>query len=124
MLKTTNQSFVLSKSSAHLMPIKLELKNLKCSNDTTFDIKTLAISYFKNDLISIYPNPVTQNLTIEIGERKPYQLKVLNVLGQIVLQKDVYLPEETLDVANFSNGVYTLEISDKDIRSRLKFIKE
>lgn len=124
MLKTTNQSFVLSKSAAHFVPIKLELKNLNCSNDTTFNIKTLAIPYFKNDLISIYPNPVTQNLTIETGERKPYQVKVLNVLGQIVLQKVIYLPEETLDVANFSNGVYTLEISDKDIISRLKFIKE
>ena len=78
----------------------------------------------KNDLISIYPNPVNHYLTIETSERKHYQVKVLNVLGQIVLQKVIYLPEETLDVANFSNGVYTLEISDKDITSRLKFIKE
>lgn len=123
-LKTTNTSFVLSKSAAHFVPIKLELKNLNCSNDTTFNIKTLAIPYFKNNLISIYPNPVNHYLTIETGERKHYQVKVLNVLGQIVLQKVIYLPEETLDVANFSNGVYTLEISDKDITSRLKFIKE
>jgi hypothetical protein len=123
-LKTSNKSFVLSKSAAHFVPIKLELKNLNCSNDTTFNIKTLAIPYLKNDLITIHPNPVNHNLTIETGERKHYQVKVLNVLGQIVLEKVIYLPEETLDVANFSNGVYTLEISDKDITSRLKFIKE
>lgn len=123
-LKTTNKSFVLSKSSAHLKPIKLELKNLNCSNDTTFNVITLAIPYFKNDLVTIYPNPVTQNLTLETGQTKHYQLKVLNVLGQVVLQKDVYLPKETIDVSNLSRGVYTLEIADKEVTSRLKFIKE
>ena len=102
----------------------LRLSNFKCSMDTVFSYKMLEMSSFKNDLISIYPNPVNQNLTIETGQTKHYQLRVLNVLGQIVVQKDIYLPEETLDVANFSNGVYTLEISDKDIISRLKFIKE
>jgi hypothetical protein len=117
-------NITLYKNVATGKSIMLRLSNFKCSMDTVFSYKMLEMSSFKNDLITIYPNPVTQNLTIEIGERKPYQLKVLNVLGQIVLQKDVYLPEETLDVANFSNGVYTLEISDKDIRSRLKFIKE
>jgi hypothetical protein len=117
-------NITLYKKVATGKSIMLRLSNFKCSMDTVFSYKMLEMSSFKNDLISIYPNPVTQNLTIEIGERKPYQLKVLNVLGQIVLQKVIYLPEETLDVANFSNGVYTLEISDKDITSRLKFIKE
>ena len=123
-LKTSNKSFVLSKSAAHFVPIKLELKNLNCSNDTTFNIKTLAIPYFKNDLITIYPNPVTQYLTLETGQTKHYQLMVLNVLGQIVVQKDIYLPKETLDVSYLSKGVYTLEIADKEITSRLKFLKE
>jgi hypothetical protein len=118
-------SLSVAKTDAKVKAIVLKVFNSTCEADSVIEPYIVGrINNIKSSNFKIHPNPVTQNLTIETGERKPYHLKVLNVLGQIVLQKVIYLPEETLDVANFSNGVYTLEISDKDITSRLKFIKE
>ncbi len=118
-------SIIVSKNDAIQKVIKLIVYNTTCESDSIIKPNIVnGVIFANSNSIYIYPNPVTQNLTLETGQTKHYQLRVLNVLGQIVVQKDIYLPKETLDVSYLSRGVYTLEIADKEITSRSKFIKE
>lgn len=120
-----SNSIAISNNDAKQKVIKLIVYNTTCESDSIIKPNIVnGVSFANSHSIYIYPNPVTQNLTLETGQTKHYQLRVLNVLGQIVVQKDIYLPKETLDVSYLSRGVYTLEIADKEITSRLKFIKE
>ena len=123
-IKTNDKSFIITKAAAYLKSVRLELKNLNCSFDTIFTIKTLVIKNPQNNHIEIYPNPVNQTLTIETNNSKPFQIRVLNALGQIVLTKRMVLPIDTIDVAQLCEGVYNLEIIVDDTISRLRFIKK
>lgn len=81
--KTTEKNFVLSRTAAHLKPIKLGLKNLNCSFDTSFSIKTLALKNPPISSIKIYPNPNSGNFVVEIDKpEKSISIEVFNSIGE------------------------------------------
>ncbi len=121
---SNNTSITLGKKVADGKSITLKLANLNCYLDTMFTYKMVGMKLLKDDLIKIYPNPVNQTLTIETNNSKPFQIKVLNALGQIVLTKDMDLAKDKIDEALFFEGVYTLEILVDTAITRLRFIKE
>ena len=61
---------------------------------------------------TLYPNPTSGmlNLELEHGQLEDYKLLVFNQLGQLVGQPAT---AATLDVGQFENGVYYLQVSDK-----------
>ena len=122
-LVSNNTSITLGKKVADGKSITLKLANFNCYLDTMFTYKMVGMKFLKDDIIKIYPNPVNQTLTIETNNSKPFQIKVLNSLGQIVLTKDVDLPKAKIDMAQLCEGVYTLEIVSDSAISRSRFIK-
>lgn len=73
-------------------------------------------------LIGIYPNPVTNNLTIEIQQKS--EIEILNINGQII--KTIYNnnTNTTIDLENLSSGVYIIKAkTDRGIAMK-KFIKD
>lgn len=68
--------------------------------------------------INVYPNPVSENLNLEVSARKSSQisLEVVNILGEKV--GDLYYSVSSgmnrlhLSVANLENGIYYLRIKD------------
>ncbi len=118
------RAIVFTQKAVNNKPLRLDLNNSQCVNDTTLIIQTLEITKPKSSLITIYPNPVNQTLTIETSQTKPYKIRVLNTLGQIVLLKDLDYVTEILEVSNLSNGIYFLEIEFEKSISRLRFVKE
>lgn len=117
-------SITLAKKAADGKSITLKLKNGNCNVDTVFLFKTVAVKFLNSNLIKIYPNPATQTLTIETTNTKPFQIKVFNAVGQIVLTKQLNSSSETIEVNSLSQGVYTLEIAANEIISRMRFLKE
>lgn len=74
--------------------------------------------------ISIYPNPVTNNLTIENPFTGNVQLKVVNNIGQVVLNQNYNTASTRLNVSTLSKGIYFLNITSEDFRAQsIKFIK-
>lgn len=62
--------------------------------------------------VSIYPNPVREELVInlELDKQQHFNVKFTNLLGQeIALKKKVY-NNETINISVFSKGVYYLQI--------------
>ena len=71
--------------------------------------------------IKLYPNPTTSILNVSsVSENATF--KVYNLLGQTVINGK--LSNNSIDVSNFSAGVYILELTDKDTTTINRFIKQ
>lgn len=104
-----------------------------CGCNGTTDINSLAV----NNTFSIYPNPVSDNITIEfdLTETKNILIEIKNSLGQTVktIENSAFsngknktstkLSRMTIDVSEFSKGLYFLQLQiAKNIMSK-KFVK-
>jgi hypothetical protein len=68
-----------------------------------------------NSQFDIYPNPSNSKITIDVSnmvftEENKY-LSLKNALGQVVLKASFNSKQSEIDVSNFSNGIYFIEIS-------------
>jgi len=79
---------------------------------------------FSSDGIKVYPNPVSNNLTIEISSllQKKKELSIYNTLGQEVLKKSFWERKCVVDVSTLRSGIYFLCIKNKDKIFSQKFI--
>jgi len=76
-----------------------------------------------NNNISVYPNPVKDNLTIETNINTPQKLEISNLMGQTIYT--IYINKKaTINTSAFANGVYILKLNtDKETVVR-KIVKE
>jgi hypothetical protein len=65
--------------------------------------------------ISIFPNPVSESLTIQLTSIEPNtSLIIRNALGAILLEQSVKSNELTLDLQNYANGVYFIYVQQNN----------
>ena len=83
---------------------------------------TLSLNNFDKNPVKMYPNPTSQILNLS-HSTTINNVRILNVLGQEVLSKDLNSNETTLDVAALQNGTYMVEITAQDGKSVQKLIK-
>jgi len=86
-----------------------------------FNKATTGITEFtSSDKVTIYPNPVRNQLKIKNYElRNITDYVIYNIMGQIVMQGKSDATS-TINVESLANGVYYLKITDKFV----KFVKE
>lgn len=62
------------------------------------------------NLITVYPNPAEQDITIQVNGTKEatYKLSMLNAVGQIVYTEQITSAHKTIHVADYAPGIYTL----------------
>ncbi|MCF8297575.1 MAG: T9SS type A sorting domain-containing protein, partial [Saprospiraceae bacterium] len=70
----------------------------------------VGISEKSKGFIKIYPNPVKELLYINTSDDNKYQLKLFNVLGE-VLYLNEFKSSENIDVSKFAKGIYFLEVN-------------
>lgn len=107
-------------------------------NNTTFTSSS-AVHYFTNNAslvnesfnmlegVVLYPNPSRDFFTISIpaGLEKTGKMEIFNSIGQKVMTKAVVSDADlNVNVSNFANGVYFLNLNVGDSSKTLKFIKE
>jgi len=76
--------------------------------------------------ISVYPNPVANNLVIAAnGIGSSFDVKMTDVLGKVVLNESSNQAKKVLDVSDFKNGVYLVSVFNKGelIQTRRVVIK-
>ena len=91
-----------------------------------FDLSTLLIlNQFKKQL-SIYPNPTTNSIKIDFGQKLEFAtLTLTNVLGQVVTNKTVNNIENTILEINEPSGIYFLEMADQNnMKQVFKIVKQ
>jgi len=75
-----------------------------------------------NNNILVYPNPVLNNLTIEVPQKAV--IEILNIEGQIIKTINDSEKKTTIDLKNLSNGIYMINIKTDNEFVTKKFIKE
>jgi len=77
------------------------------------ELATSTAELLVSELLHIYPNPATDQVTIQLadGEYDQYQLQVYNALGQ-VMTNSTLTPQ--FSVAEFPAGVYYLRFMDRE----------
>lgn len=74
--------------------------------------------------IRLFPNPINEVLTIEFDKKDIYQIRVYNLLGQIIYQIEVD-SNTNINFEDFSKGMYLISISNSQFEHFItKILKE
>ena len=99
------------------------------SSETT-NISTLTLGideYFKNNRVSIYPNPTTNSFTIKLGLSNdlPDSYVIYNTLGQLVKTKTIDdMSQLNIDSSRLGNGFYFIKITKESNSITIPFVKK
>jgi hypothetical protein len=66
-----------------------------------------------DNIIDVYPNPTSDLVNIFIDKTENTQLQIININGQVVLEKQINEQNTLLDVSAYNKGVYIVRISNQ-----------
>lgn len=67
-----------------------------------------------NNQVTVYPNPVTDVLTIQMDNGGYDVLRLLNSMGQVVAQQSISNNTTTINMSHLSTGIYYLQLTGKN----------
>ena len=70
---------------------------------------------------SIYPNPVTNSLTIDLVSDSNFEIQISDVLGKVILSDQ---NRTTVDVSKLTSGIYYISVIQEGNYFTQKFTKE
>jgi hypothetical protein len=76
----------------------------------------------KNDSVKIFPDPATNNITIVTPQKAI--IEILNIKGQLIKSIVPNNNNTNIDVSEFPNGVYVVEVKTEKGVDIKKFVKE
>jgi len=82
-----------------------------CDTITTFPVNSPKIG--KNNGFILYPNPVTDYLTIDYHENGNFYLEIYNSAGNLVKSKNLR-PGDQTNMSDLSNGIYVVVITNNN----------
>ena len=82
--------------------------NISCENCVVVKADPLGVGQY-NVVSAIYPNPTNGNLYINTNANMK-SISIVNVLGQVVYNKAAEGTETIIDMAQFGNGIYMVNI--------------
>jgi hypothetical protein len=88
-----------------------------------YKASTLGVKSFNVSNIKMYPNPVSNELTIE-AQSTIQKIAVFNLLGQEVLSKSPEANSAKLQTSSLSQGVYVITTTIDNVVSSSKFVKQ
>ncbi len=98
---------------------------MKSLADTIFFNGNAAATGLKNAAtpteVSIYPNPVKNDLILTLSEVNLTSLTILNIIGKEVMKLDA-MSGKSFDVSSLPNGIYFLNIKKGEISFNKKFV--
>jgi hypothetical protein len=101
--------------------------NNGCSSDPS-NIENVVLTGIEtienNKIIKVYPNPVSDELIIEIeGNKESVEFEIYNSIGQVVYYGNV-LEKTTVKTTAFAPGVYLIKLENGKKFEFKKIIKE
>ena len=83
------------------------------------DFLSATDQYWSVSDIKLYPNPVSDRLTIESNYTQGFSMSIINIYGAEMLSVDVEKRLETIDLSYLTPGVYTAIFTNKENSSRV-----
>ena len=87
----------------------------------------LSVNEYNIIQLDVYPNPAIDIVNIKLNTlNEDADLAIYNMLGKVVMQKSYDFNAESLsiDVSQFTTGVYILKVSSSESTSYKRFIKK
>lgn len=95
--------------------------NLKKGDNCT---TTVSITEPGELISGIYPNPATSQLTIDLKEEGNANVAIYNILGQTLIQENVYDMSNTINISDLSQGMYVVKVTQNGKTHTVKFSKQ
>ncbi|MEN8928331.1 MAG: T9SS type A sorting domain-containing protein [Flavobacteriales bacterium] len=122
---TAEKSFVLQTevmSASRLFAFNLNKDDTQTASDHFPVVKDFSIrpriNYKSNSDIEVFPNPVTDKITIRLNQNGKFLALLFDASGNRVLFKEINTEfdsnEYTLNIDNLSSGIYILKILKED----------
>ena len=92
------------------------------SSETSIDF--VGISELDQRQIRIYPNPVQDHLTIEIGSEKPFNVRVTALSGKLLLEGKLERGQIQMNTSSLTSGMYLLELDIDGGVEKIKILKK
>lgn len=92
-----------------------------CSSDSIFTVLNVAgVDSFDPASFMVFPNPSSGVFTISTGQLFSYQ--IMNLMGKVIVE-DNGTQTETVDLSDFSNGVYLVKVTVNGVAKTVKLVK-
>lgn len=85
---------------------------------------TLGLNDFGNDEISLYPNPVHNELHIDMAMSSELTVTIFDVSGKLILKKSIQDQKNTIHLKDISKGFYLVNITSAEKTKTFKIVKE
>lgn len=108
----------------------VQVSSGRCFKDTTFTVQVdtcLGISSISNQpQISIYPNPTSSFLSINMDEplSKPSYLYILDITGRRLITQEINSSQFNMNVSSLSPGIYFVKLQTSKGMVVKKFVKD
>ncbi|MEX0996642.1 MAG: S8 family serine peptidase [Flavobacteriaceae bacterium] len=122
---TNAQIMQLVRESAHLYNNPTDkmgygIPNFQVALDALLSLENQSIEQF-----SVYPNPVTDNLIIELtNSNEPVSMRLYNAMGMLILQETLQDSKSILNLSTLSSGFYILNMQTENLNQSLKIVKK
>jgi len=73
-------------------------------------------------VLEIYPNPARDHVTIQTNDEQPGVLRIYNITGKMVLNREIETKVTTMDISSLKKGLYIFEYASETMVSRQKAI--
>jgi hypothetical protein len=112
----------------------IKVKWLSGVEDTVYDINanqliniversTLTVDDSKKIVFNVFPNPVSNDLTIT-SINSISNIEIYNIFGQKIFNTQPNTNETTVNLSSFDVGVYFVNIASNDLSENIKIIKQ
>jgi hypothetical protein len=87
--------------------------------------ETTSVARLGNEITSLYPNPVSNTLFIDTEKAVNTQIKITDIAGKTCYNKNIKNKvQHQIDLSDFDNGVYLIEISSNNRTQYFKILKQ
>jgi hypothetical protein len=122
----TKDGYTYSRVFEHCT-VNVDFENATSSIEWGQDNNVLGVSpklSLEENTLLIYPNPVKDKVSFELGTTKSAEYKIINIAGQVILSGTFNDGSASVDLSSLSSGNYTVVISSDSITQTKKIIKE
>lgn len=75
-------------------------------------------------LISVFPNPAKDIINIQSISDGVTTIEITDILGKIVFTEELFKQNNSINIENYSNGLYIIKASNKNQTQIIKLIKQ
>jgi len=76
------------------------------------------------EILSVYPNPASNILTIELSIPDIAEYKIYDITGQLIHQSTIKTPTTTIDITSLAVGIYVIQLQTQQGVVSKKFVKQ